>query len=117
MCTPAVTTRPAQTENDASLVLEAEHVALAEVEQYKCQTLRLVAASWLRAELVHKRTEARISRLRERMAAAAQVRQLQIGKEMATLAGDTATDGAIPIPLERAIARVVEELAGISETS
>ena len=117
MCTPAVAARLAQTEDVASLVLEAERVALAEVYHFKLQMLRLVAASWLRAELVHKRTEVRTERLRQRMRAAAQVRQAQLSSEMEALAGDMDADGAIPALLDRAIGRVTEELAAIPESS
>ncbi len=113
MCTPAVIARLAQTEDVASLVLEAERVALAEVEHYQRQTLQLVAASCLRAELVHKRTAARIKRLRERMTVAAQLRQVRIGSEMAALAGDLGADSSSHALLDSAIARVTEELAGI----
>ena len=118
---PAVTARLAQTEDAASLVLEAERAALAEVEHYKRKMLGLVAASCLRAELVHKRNEARIERLRERMTAAAQLRQVQISNEMEALAGalvgDMDTDASTLALLDGAIARVTEELAGISESS
>lgn len=117
MRTPAVTARLAQTEDLASLVLEAERAALAEVEDYRRQMLRLVAVSWLRAELVRKRTEARIKRLREQMTAAAQVRQVRISSEMEALAGDMDTDISTLALLDSAIARVTEELAGISESS
>ena len=113
MRTPAVTARLAQTEDAASLVLEAERVALAEVEHYRLQTQGLVATSCLRAELVHKRTEARIERLGERMAAVAQLRQAQMSAEMAALAGDMGTDVSALALLDSAIARVTEELAGI----
>lgn len=114
MRTPAVTARLAQTEDAASLVLEAERVALAEVENYRRQTQGLVAASCLQAELVQKRTEARIKRLGERMTAAAQLRQAQMSTEMAALAGDMGTEVSTLALLDSAIARVTEELAGIS---
>lgn len=115
MSPPAVIARLAQSEDGASLVLEAERVALAGVELCRLQALRLLAASWLRAELVHKRTEARTERLRERMSAATRVRHKRISSEMAALAADTGADTAILALLDSAIARVTEELAGISE--
>ncbi|TRZ99526.1 MAG: hypothetical protein D4R84_01790 [Rhodocyclaceae bacterium] len=117
MCTLAVAARLAQTEDVASLVLEAERAALAEVENFKLQTLRLVATSWLRAELVHKRTEARTRRLRQRMTTVAQLRQQQISSEMEALAGDKDTDGSIPAALDSAIGRVTQELAATPESS
>ena len=117
MITPAVAARLAQEENVASLVLEAERAALAEVEHYRRGTLLLVAASWLRAELVHKRAQAKIKLLRERMAIAARVRQVQISRDMEALAGDTGTNVSILALVDSAIARVTEELAGISESS
>lgn len=85
MSTPAVTARLSRTEDLASLVLETERAALAEVEQCQRQALKLVAASRLRAERVHQRSEIRIERLRGRMTAAAQARLLQIGGEIAAL--------------------------------
>lgn len=115
MRTPAVTTRLAQSEDAASLVLEAERAALAQVEQYRLQTLRLVATSCLRAELVRKRADTRIERLRERMQAAAELRQERIDSEMQAMACDTAPDSPELAPLDRAIHRVAEELAGIPE--
>lgn len=115
MSPSAVIARLAQSEEGASLVLEAERVALAEVEHCRLQRLRLVAVSWLRAELVHRRAEARIERLRERMSAATRVRHTRISSEMAALAADTGADTAILALLDTAIARVTEELAGISE--
>jgi hypothetical protein len=50
------------------------------------------------------------------MTAAAQLRQVQIGSEMETVAGDMGTDGSILARLDGAIARVTEELAGIPES-
>ena len=117
MRTPAITTRLAQTEDVASFVLEAERAAFSEIEHFKRQTLLLVATSWLRAALVHKRTEARIKRLRERMTADAQVRRMRICCEMEALAGDIGEDESLLAPLDGAIVRVTEELAGISELS
>ena len=114
MRTPAVTARLAQTDDAASLVLEAERVALAEVEQCNRKALCLVAAAWLRAELVHKRTDVRIKRLRERMTSATQVRQVQIRGEMETLAGDVGADASILELTDGAIARVSDELAGLA---
>ena len=113
---PAVTARLAKTEDVASLVLEAERVALADVEQCKRQALRVVAVGLLRAELVHKRSEARIRLVRERMKVAAGIRQLQISSDMEALAGDTGADVSILALVDSAIARVAEELAGISES-
>ncbi|MDD5176169.1 MAG: hypothetical protein PHQ05_07095 [Sterolibacterium sp.] len=108
---------PAPSGDAASLVLEAERVALAEVEHYKHQMQELVAESSLRAEQLHKRTEARIKRLHERMTAAAQLRQAQINSEMVALEGEMVTDGSTSAPLDSAIVRIAEELAGISESS
>ena len=99
-----------------SFVLEAERIALAEVEQYKLQMQELVAASSLCAERLQRHTEARIRRCREHMTAAAQLRQMQISNEMAALAGDMGADGSILPPLDDAIARVIAELAGIPES-
>lgn len=101
----------------ASLVLEAERVALAGVEDCKHQAAQLVATSRLHAELAYQRTEARIKRLHEQMAAAAQRCQMQISSEMAALANNVGTDGSIPATLDDAIARVTAELAGIPESS
>ena len=117
MRTPAVTARLAQSEDDASLVLEAECAALAEVEQYRLQMLELVATSRLRAELVRKRAETRVQNLRERMNAAAQLRQERIDSEMRAMACDTAADSPELALLDSAIHRVAEELAGIPESS
>ena len=117
MRTSAVTARLAQSEELASLVLEAERAALSEIEQFKRQTLRLVVTSWLRAVLVHKRTQTRIKRLRERMTAEAQVRQARISCEMQALAGDIGEEASVLPALESAIARVTEELVGTSELS
>lgn len=115
MRTPAVTAHLAQSEDAASLVLEAERAALAEVEQYRMQMLRLVATSCLRAELVRKRADTRMERLRERMKAAAQLRQERIDSEMQAMACDAAPDSPEFAPLDSAIHRVAEELAGIAE--
>lgn len=116
MRTPAVAARPAQSEDAASLVLEAERAALAEVEQYRLQMLRLVATGCLRAELVRKRAETRIERLRERMQAAAQLRQERIGGELQALADAAATDTFDLAPLDGAIHQVAGELAGVTES-
>ncbi len=112
----AVTARLAQSEDVAALVVEAERAALAEVEQYRLKISDLVAASRLRAELLHQRTGARIERLRERMAAAAQLRRAQMDGEMETLAGEHDTDVSTLARLDTAIARVAEELAGFQES-
>ena len=117
MRTPAVTARLAQSEDDASLVLEAERAALAEVEHYRLQMLRLVATGCLRAELVRKRAETRIQRLRERMQAAAQLRHERIDCEIQALACDPGTDSPDLALLDSAIHRVAEELAGLPESS
>lgn len=117
MRTSAVAARLTQAEDAASLVLEAERAALAEVEQYRLQMLRLVATSCLRAELVRKRAETRIERLRERMQAAARLRQERIDSELQTLACDMATDSPDLALLDSAIHRVAEELAGLPESS
>lgn len=101
----------------AAIVLEAERVALAEVEQYQRQMQELVAASFSRAERLQQRTEARIRRCRQQMTAAAQRRQVQISNELAALAGDMGADASILPPLEDAVARVIAELAGIPESS
>lgn len=117
MCTPATTAHLAQTGDVVSLVLKAERAALSEIEHFKLQTRRLVVVNCLRAVLVHKRTELRIRRLRERMAAAARLRRAQIGSEMEALAVDAVQDLSSLAPLHRAIDRVSAELAGISEPS
>jgi hypothetical protein len=117
MRTPAIAARLAQTENAASLVLEAERAALTEVEHYRLQMLRLVATSCLRAELVRKRAETRIQRLRERMKATAQLRQERISCEMQAVAGVVGTDSSKLALLDGAIHRVAEELAGTAESS
>lgn len=117
MSTSAVTARLAQVEDVASLVLKAERSALAEVEQYRHQTQDSVAGSSLRAEQLHQRTEERIMRLRERMTIAAEDRLAQISSEMAALASDMGTDEFKLALLDNAIARVTEELVGISESS
>jgi hypothetical protein len=51
------------------------------------------------------------------MAAAARLRQERIRSEMAALAGGMGTDESALSTLDRAIARVTEEVAGTSETS
>jgi hypothetical protein len=117
MCTPAVTAHLAQTEDVASLVLEAERAALSDMENFKRQTLLLIVTSWLRAALVHKRTEARIKRLRERMTADAQARHVRVCCETEALATDIGDDASLLAPLDSAIVRVTEELAAISESS
>jgi vacuolar-type H+-ATPase subunit H len=117
MNTPAVTARLAQFKDAASHVLEAERAALAEIEHCKRQALQLVADSRARAELVHTRAEARIESVRERMTAAAGIRQERICSETASLVGDKRTDVAILAPLDHAIVRVIEEIVGISESS
>ena len=117
MRTPAVTAHLAQTDDVASLVLEAERVALAQVEHCNRKALCLIATAWLRAELVHKRTDVRIKRLRERMVAAAQLRQRRISSDMEALAGDMGEDASILALPDSAIARVSEELAGIAASS
>ena len=116
MSTPAVAARLAQTKDVAGLVLEAERVALAQVDDCRLQMLRLVAVACLRAELVHKRAQARIQRFRERMSMTARLRQVRIGSEMAALAGDSGTDVPALALLDGAVARVAEELAGIPES-
>jgi hypothetical protein len=117
MRTPTLTARRAQAEDTVSLVLEAERAALTAVEHYRRQMLQLVAISWLRAELVRKRTEARTQRIRERMKAAARVRQESIGSEIEALAGDMGKDLSMLAPLDAAVSRVTEELAGVPESS
>ena len=115
MCTTAVSARLAQADDIVSRVLEAERVALVDVESFKRQTLRLVTVSCLRAVLVQKRTAARIKRLRERMTADAQLRRARISSEMEALQGDIGVDVSLIAPIDSAIARVTAELAGIPE--
>lgn len=115
MSTPAVTARLSQTGDIASLVLEAERSALAGVEQCRQQALGRVAASRLQAKRVHRRGEARIERLRGRMAATAQARLAQIGGEIAALSGAMGASVPTLAPLDAAIARMTEELAGSPE--
>jgi len=115
MSTPAAPAHLAQTGDVVSLVLEAERAALSEIEHFKLQTRRLVVANCLRAVLVHKRTEVRIMRLRERMTAAAQLRHAQICSDMEALAVDAVQDISTFAALHRAIDRVSAELAGIPE--
>jgi len=117
MCPPTVSELFAQAEDPVSLVLDAEHSALAEIEHFKLQTRRLVVVNCLRAVLVHKRTGVRIRRLRERMTAAAQLRRAQICSDMEALAVDAVQDISAFAPLHSAIERVSAELAGISEPS
>ncbi|MBI4291937.1 MAG: hypothetical protein HY661_10695 [Betaproteobacteria bacterium] len=117
MRSPAATTRPTRAEEAASRVLEAERAALAQVEQCKLQALQLVAEGRAHAELVRKRAEARIERLRERMTVAARLRQERIRSEMAALERDMGTDASVFAALDRAITRIIEELAGTSESS
>ncbi len=101
-----------QTENAAARLLEAEHAACAKIELCRRDALRQVVTGWLRAELVHKRTEVRIERLRERMTIAAQDRQAWICGEMAALASDSRNDGVDLAALDASIARVIEQLVG-----
>ncbi|MFA7270531.1 MAG: hypothetical protein WC073_14425 [Sterolibacterium sp.] len=118
MSTPAVTGYFAQLEDAVACVLEAERAALAEIEHCKRQSLRLISDSRAHAELVHHRTEARIERLRQRMRETARLRQERIRGEMAALAGDMGTeDVSARATLERAIARIAEEIAGGSSPS
>ena len=117
MRTSAVGAYLAETGDPASIVLEAERAALADVESFERQTLRLVTVSCLRAVLVQKRTEARIKRLRERMTTDAQLRRDRIRSEMEALEGDISVDISLVPSLDSAIARVTAELAGISESS
>jgi hypothetical protein len=114
MSTPAVTARLAQNRELVSLVLAAERAALADVAQFRRRTGQFLVASCLRALLVQKRTEVRIRRLRERIAAATQVRQLRIGREVAALEADLAQDESMLTPLEAAIVKVTAELAGVT---
>lgn len=117
MSTPAAAARLTQAEDAVFRVLEAERAALAQVEQCKRQALRLVAESRQRAERVHKHTEARIERLRERMTETARLRLERMCGEMAALAlGEEANESALSI-LDRAIARITEEIAGLSDAS
>ena len=117
MRTSAVGAYLAETEDPVSIVLEAERAALADVESFRRHTLRLVTVSCLRAVLVQKRTEARIKRLRERMTTDAQLRRDRICSEMEALAADTGVDISLVPSLDKAIAGVTAELAGISESS
>ena len=117
MYPPTVTALFAHAEDSVSLVLDAERSALSEIAHYKLQTRRLVVVNCLRAVLVHKRTEVRIRRLRERMTAAAQLRRAQICNEMEALAVDAAQDTSSFAPLHSAIDRVSAELAGIPEAN
>lgn len=78
--------------------------------------MQSVAASHAQADRLHQRTQARIERLRQRMTAAAQARQAQICRETETLAADQDPDAAILARLDKAIARVAEELAGTAES-
>ena len=109
---PAVAASLLQTEDAAARLLEAERTTYAEIELCRRDALRLVMTGWLRAELVHKRTEVRIERLRERMTIAAQDRQAWICGEMAALASDSRNDGVDLAALDASIARVIEQLVG-----
>ena len=115
MYPPTVTALFAQAEDPVSLVLDAERSALSEIERFKLQTRRLVVANCLRAVLVHKRTEVRIRRLRERMTANAQLRRAQICGDMEALAVDAVQDISSLAPLHSAIDKVSAELAGIAD--
>ncbi|CAG4883068.1 protein of unknown function [Georgfuchsia toluolica] len=112
MNNPAAAASLLQTEDAAARLLEAERTTYAEIELCRRDALRLVVTSWLRAALVHKRTEARIGRLREQMTLATQARQTRICAEIAALTSDTESDGVDLAALDAAIARVIEELAG-----
>ena len=113
----AVGAYPAETGDPASIVLEAERAALADVESFKRQTLLLVTVSCLRAVLVQKRTEARIKHLRERMTTDAQLRRDRIRAEMEALESYVGLDISLVPSLDNAIAKVTAELAGVSESS
>lgn len=113
----SVAARRAETTNPVSIVLEAEQAALSGVEHFRRQTLQMLVTSALRAVLVHKRAEARIERLRQRMTADAQLRRGQIACEMTALEVDMSVDKAPLMPMDNAIARVAAELAGVSESS
>ena len=114
---PAVTALLSQTEDIASLVLEAERAALGDVEHCRRQALRLLTLGLLRAQLVRKRSEVRVRLIRERMKLAARNRQLQISSDMEALAGDMGSNVPVLAPVDKAIARVAEELAGISASN
>jgi hypothetical protein len=117
MCTSADTARLAQAEEVASLVLGAERTAISEIENFKRKTLLLIVASWLRAAMVHKRTEARMKRLREQMRADAQDRHMRICRETEAIAADAGEDASLLAPLDSAIVRVIAELAANSGSS
>ena len=117
MCTSLASARLAETQDPASIVLEAEHVALADIETFKRQTLRLVAVSCLRAVLVQKRTQARISRLRERIRTEARLRCDRVCREIEALEADVAVVPCDPAALDKAISSVVAELFAVSGSS
>jgi hypothetical protein len=117
MRTSAITARLAQAEDAASLVLDAERAALAAVEHCRRQALQLAVISCLRAELVRRRTETRIQHMRERMKAAVRLRQESIDGEIEALEGDKGTDLSVPAPIDDAVYRVSEELAGVVKSS
>lgn len=114
---PAAAASLLQTEDAAVCLLKAERAAHAEIELCRRDALRLVVTSWLRAELLHKRTEARIERLRERMTHAAQARQIRISTEMAALASDSGSDGVDLAAIDASIALIIEELVGALASS
>jgi len=113
MCTSLANAHRAGTEDPASVVLAAEQAALADIESFKRQTLRLVAVSCLRAVLVQKRTQARIGRLRERVRAEARLRCDRVGREIEALEADVDVAPCDPAALDQAISRVVTELFAI----
>lgn len=117
MNTSTATARIAQAEDAASQVLDAERVALAEIEQCERQALQLVHDSRVRAEIVRQRADARIERVRARMTAAAGIRQQRICSETTSLVADQGTGATLLAPLDHAIIRVVEEIVGASESS
>lgn len=117
MCRFTVGAHFAELEDPVSIVLEAQDAAVADVENFQRQALRLVTVSCLHAVLVQKRTEVRIKRLRERMTADAQLRRVRVYSDMEALEGDIGVDISRAGQLDNAIARVTAELAGISESS
>ena len=116
MSTTSDSERFSQTDEIVSVVLQAERAALADVERFKRQVMLFALVGALRVALAKKRGDARVTQLRARMAAHAQLRRLQRADELAALAGEPAENPSSLATLDRAIAKVIEELAGVCES-
>jgi len=91
-------------------VVQAESDARAAVEQCKEQGTKAVAAAQSTALQVADRTEQRITRLQQRMAAATKARLEAISAEQSALAADTAATAELLARIDAAVAAIAGEL-------